>query len=75
MKNFDREKAVEYVKRLESLKDLLSACLEEVEVCASYAPVEGCEVFMKRLYDSLKEHQEAVQEAIEHWNYMVSVEE
>ncbi len=74
MENFDRERVREYLQRLESLSQMLYACAEEAEECASYAPVEGCERFMKGLTEDLKKNLESVKEAVEYWNYQLQEE-
>lgn len=74
MENFDRERAKEYLRRLESLSQMIYACAEEAEECVGYAPMEGCERFMKALMEDLRKNLESVREAIDYWKYQLQEE-
>ncbi len=63
----DKEKVKEYVKGLELLKVKNDELLQDIAVVAKHAPVEGCERFMKAMYDSLKQNSENIAGAIEYW--------
>ncbi|WP_425480524.1 hypothetical protein [Hydrogenobacter thermophilus] len=62
------------MERLKVLKDDMQGLIKDIQDTVPYAPVEGCELFMKRLYDAISEHLEAVSEAIEHWEWTANKE-
>lgn len=67
MIDLDKEKVKEYIKGLELLKAKNDELLKDIEKVAKHAPVEGCERFMKAMYDSLKQNSENIKGAIEYW--------
>lgn len=67
MDNIDIEKVKNYIRGLELLKAKNEELLKEIESVAKHAPVEGCERFMKSMYDSLKQNSENIKGAIEYW--------
>ncbi len=74
MENFDRDRVKEYLRRLENLSQMLYACAEEAEECIGYAPVEGCERFMKDLNNDLRKSLQSLVEAIDYWKYQLQEE-
>lgn len=72
--NIPKEKLSAYIEKLNLLKEDLQKLATHIESTVPYAPVEGCEIFMKRLYDAINEHLEAINEAVEHWEWMANKE-
>ncbi|MGC8677401.1 MAG: hypothetical protein ACP5UF_04195 [Hydrogenobaculum sp.] len=50
---FDRQKVKAYIEGLKILKTKNDELLKKIENVAKHAPVEGCERFMKAMYDNL----------------------
>ncbi|MFP3294243.1 MAG: hypothetical protein RXN80_02805 [Hydrogenobaculum sp.] len=64
---FDRQKVKAYTEGLKILKAKNDELLKDIENVAKHAPVEGCERFMKAMYDNLKQNSENISGAIEYW--------
>ncbi len=65
--DFDRQKVKAYIEGLKLLKAKNDELLKEIESVAKHAPVEGCERFMKSMYDSIKQNSDNISGAIEYW--------
>ncbi|MGB9874494.1 MAG: hypothetical protein ACPLRS_05960 [Hydrogenobacter sp.] len=72
--DISKEKLLSYVERLNVIKQDMQQLIGDIENTVPYAPVEGCEIFMKKLYDAINEHLEAINEAIEHWEWIANKE-
>jgi hypothetical protein len=64
---FDRQKVKAYIEGLKFLKAKNQELLKDIETVAKDAPVEGCERFMKAMYDALKQNEDNIKGAIEYW--------
>ncbi|MEZ0360813.1 MAG: hypothetical protein ABWK04_02785 [Hydrogenobacter sp.] len=69
-----KEKLSAYIEKLNLLRGDLQKLMTHIESTVPYAPVEGCEIFMKKLYDAINEHLEAINEAVEHWEWIANKE-
>jgi hypothetical protein len=69
-----KESLLSYVEKLKIIEQDMQKLIKDIEDTVPYAPVEGCEIFMKKLYDSISEHLEAINEAVEHWEWIANKE-
>lgn len=72
MQDFDKEKVKRYIEGLKELEKEIESLIKTIEKVAKDAPVEGCERFMKNIYDSMKNHIESCEGAIEYWEEEIS---
>ncbi|MEN3028437.1 MAG: hypothetical protein ABDH29_04330 [Aquificaceae bacterium] len=71
MEKLKGERVQEYVKRLESLRDLLRSCESEGEECLTLASTEACKSMIRDLLHSLRSGIQSVGESIEYWQYQL----